>query len=39
MIKVEHLSDHSILTLKALDRLVLPGTLRMARLDFVIVIT
>ena len=36
---MQHLSDYSILTLKTLDRLVLPGTLPTARLDFVIVIT
>ena len=39
IIIVQYLSDYSILILKALDRLVLPGTLSTARFDFVIVIT
>ena len=39
MIIMQHLSDYSILTLKALDRLVLSGTLPTAQFDIVIVIT
>ena len=39
IIIVQHLLDYSILTLKALDRLVLTGKLPTARLDVVIVIT
>ena len=39
IIIVQYLSYYSMLTLKALDRLVLPGTLSTARFDFVIVIT
>ena len=37
IIIVQHLLDYSILTLKALDRLVLTGKLPTARLDVIVI--